>query len=206
MFNIVMGGKLTNEQQLIESSELPANAVQFKEGEDITEVIKTGGLIGLPILLVMLGAGIYRLSNLNCKVTFDFGFVCIALITVILFQVFIYIHEMIHCIFYPTEARKTIWKDVKSGAYLAYCDREVSKIRFIVISLAPAVVIGVLSYILWYIFAPVLMDEIALCWLLFSWISVAAAVGDFTNVYNTIKQVPKGAKVKNYGYHSYWIK
>lgn len=106
---------------MIESSELPANAVQFKEGEDITEVIKTGGLIGLPIQLVMLVVGIYRLSNLNCKVAFDFRFACIAIITVILFQVFIYIHEMIHCIFYPTEARKTIWKDVKSGAYLAYC-------------------------------------------------------------------------------------
>ena len=205
MFNIVIGGKLTDEQQLTESSVLPVNAVQFEEGEDITEVLKTGGLIGLPILIVMLSAGIYRLSNLDCKVTFDFKFACIAIATIILFQAFIYIHEMIHCMFYPLKARKVIWKDVKSGAYLAYCDMEVSKIRFIILSLAPAVVIGLFSYILWLVFLPILMDEIALCWLLFSWISVAVSVGDFTNVYNTIKQVPKGAKVKNYGYHSYWI-
>ena len=202
MFNIVIGGKLTNEQQLIESSVLPANAVQFEEGEDITEVLKTGGLIGLPILIVMLGAGIHRLSNLDCKVTFDFKFACIAIATIILFKIFIYIHEIIHCMFYPLKGRKVIWNDVKSGAY---CDMEVSKIRFIIISLAPAVIIGLFSYALWYIFVPVLMNEIALCWLLFSWISVAVSVGDFTNIYNTIKQVPKGAKVKNYGYHSYWI-
>lgn len=205
MFNIVIGGKLTNEQQLIESSVLPANAVQFEEGEDITEVLKTGGLIGLPILIVMLGAGIHRLSNLDCKVTFDFKFACIAIATIILFKIFINIHEIIHCMFYPLKGRKVIWNDVKSGAYLAYCDMEVSKIRFIIISLAPAVIIGLFSYALWYIFVPVLMNEIALCWLLFSWISVAVSVGDFTNIYNTIKQVPKGAKVKNYGYHSYWI-
>lgn len=205
MLNIVIGGKLKDEQQLIESSVLPANAVQFEEGEDITEVLKTGGLIGLPILIVMLGVGIYRLSNFDCKVTFDFKFACIAITTIILFKVFIYIHEIIHCIFYPAKGRKVIWKDVKSGAYLAYCGMEVSKIRFIIISLAPAVIIGLFSFVLWYIYVPVLMDEIALCWFLFSWISVAVSVGDFTNIYNTIKQVPKEAKVKNHGYHSYWI-
>lgn len=205
MFHITIKGNLKNEQQLIESSELPENAVQFKEGNEITDVLKIGGLIGLPILLVMLVVGIDRLSSINCKITLNLQFACIVIATLILFKVFIYIHEIIHCIFYPTGAKKYIWKDVKSGAYLAYCDAEVSKMRFIIISLAPVVLIGLFSYILWYIFAPVLMNEIALCWLLFSWISVASSVGDFTNVYHTLKQVPKGARVRNYGYHSYWI-
>lgn len=205
MLNIVIGGKLRDEQQLIGSSVLPANAVQFNEGEDITEVLKTGGSIGLPILIVMLGIGIYRLSNFDCKIALDLKFACIAIAAIILFKVSIYIHEIIHCIFYPLKGRKVIWKDVKSGAYLAYCSMEVSKLRFIVISFAPAVMLGLFSFVLWYLSVPVLMDEIALCWFLFSWISVAVSVGDFTNIYNTIKQVPKNAKVKNHGYHSYWI-
>lgn len=206
MLNIIIGGKLKDEQQLIGSSALPANAVQFKEGEDITEVLKTGGVIGLPVLIAMLGIGIARLSEFDCSITFDLRFACVAITTMILFKLFIYVHEIIHCIFYPAKGRKVIWKDVRSGAYLAYCDMEVSRLRFIVINLAPAVLLGLFSFVLWYVSVPVLMDEIALCWFLFSWISVAVSVGDLTNIYNTIKQVPKDARVKNHGYHSYWIR
>lgn len=95
MFHITIKGNLKNEQQLIESSELPENAVQFKEGNEITDVLKIGGLIGLPILLVMLVVGIDRLSSINCKITLNLQFACIVIATLILFKVFIYIHEII---------------------------------------------------------------------------------------------------------------
>lgn len=205
MFNIVFAGKLEDEKQLIESSILPVNAVRYDEGEDITEVLKIGGLLGLHILFIMLVIGIFRLSSFDCKITFDLKFVCIAIITIILFKTSIYLHEFIHCLFYPLNIRKVIWKDIKSKAYLAYCDKEVSKLRFIIISFAPLLIIGIFNFLLWYMYIPYLIDEIALCWFLFTWLSLAISVGDLTNIYNTIKQVPKGKKVKNYGYHSYWI-
>ena len=39
-----------------------------------------------------------------------------------------------------------------------------------------------------------------------TWIMIIMSMGDFTNIYNAIRQVPKGAKIFNYGLHSYWLK
>lgn len=36
-------------------------------------------------------------------------------------------------------------------------------------------------------------------------INITSGIGDYLNVYLTIKQVPKNVLVQNYGYHSYWI-
>lgn len=39
-----------------------------------------------------------------------------------------------------------------------------------------------------------------------SWIMIASGIGDYLNIYNTVKQVQKNADVFNYGFHSYWFK
>lgn len=38
-----------------------------------------------------------------------------------------------------------------------------------------------------------------------TWIMTIMAIGDYANIYNAVRQVPKGAKIFNYGMHSYWI-
>ena len=35
-------------------------------------------------------------------------------------------------------------------------------------------------------------------------ISIGMGAGDYYNVYNTLMQVPKGGRVYNKGFHSYW--
>jgi len=39
-----------------------------------------------------------------------------------------------------------------------------------------------------------------------SWLMIATGIGDYVNIYNAIRQVPKEGKVINYGLHSFWIK
>ena len=86
-----------------------------------------------------------------------------------------------------------------------YCEEKVSKLRFILMSLAPALVLGILPFLIWYVVAPFLSVEVSVCWALMSFTMTASAVGDFVNVYHAIRQVPKHAKIFNYGFHSFWI-
>ena len=39
-----------------------------------------------------------------------------------------------------------------------------------------------------------------------TWIMTIMSIGDFANIFNAIRQVPKGGKVFNYGIHSFWFK
>ena len=40
--------------------------------------------------------------------------------------------------------------------------------------------------------------------LIFGALSIAAGAGDYLNVFNAAVQVPAGAKIYMYGFHSYW--
>nr|WP_277935592.1 DUF3267 domain-containing protein [Parablautia muri] len=116
-----------------------------------------------------------------------------------------FIHEYIHAILYPLKSKKTIWKYTSNGAYFIYCNTKISKLRFIVISLAPMILLGIIPFVIWLFIADKIDLTISVVYVIMTWIMVFFAMGDLANVYNTIRQVPKNAKVFNYGLHSYWI-
>ena len=116
-----------------------------------------------------------------------------------------FIHEYIHAILYPLKSKKTIWKYTSNGAYFIYCNTKISKLRFIVISLAPMILLGIIPFVIWLFIADKIDLTISVVYVIMTWIMVFFAMGDLANVYNTIRQVPKNAKVFNYGLRSYWI-
>ena len=205
MFNIRIKGKYKNEEQLIHGKELPTGAVQFKEGETIREAFNLGFLLSLPIMIPMIAISIVRCSKMEKQLEFGVSFVVAAVITLLLGQILTYVHEFIHAIFYPKEAEKDIWKDSSQGAYFVYCDARVSKCKFIVLCLAPCVILGIVPFAIWYMIAPLLNVEWVIWIMVLTWMLTFMSMGDFANAYNAIKQVPKDAKIFNYGMHSYWI-
>ena len=101
---------------------------------------------------------------------------------------------------------KAIWKLQEQGAYFVYCDETVSKERFIVLSIAPAIILGIIPFVGVLIFAESISAACIIATWIVSLIMTVMAIGDFANIYNAIKQVPKGAKVFNYGMHTYWMR
>ena len=89
----------------------------------------------------------------------------------------ILIFEIILVLTYPLNADKDIYIIPKNLAVLLVSNSLVSKKRFILTRLL----------------------------LLMSIVSCIITPTNCINMYNTIKQVPKGAKVFNYGVHSYWV-
>lgn len=205
MFNIYIKGKFEKEEQLFQGKSLPKDAVQFKEGKTLYDAFKLGFLLSLPIMLLMIGVSIMRCLNLDSHLEYSEELIIIAAVTLIIGQVLSYVHEFIHAMFYPREAEKTVWKDLKHGAYFVYCDAKVSKNRFVILCLAPSVVLGLIPFLIWYMVAPILGVEWRICIMVLTWMMTFMSIGDFANAFNAIRQVPKKGKVFNYGMHSYWI-
>lgn len=206
MFNIYIKGKYENEEQLTKGQELPEGAVQFKEGDTIGAAFRLGFLVGLPIVVPMILLGFYRWEQIGKRIEFDTVFVIGMWVSLLVSAVLIYVHEFIHAILFPKEAVKEIWKVPKDNAYFVYCSAQVSKCRFIVLNIAPCIVLGIVPYVVWYIIVPKI-DAVWGFWIgVITLYMTVACIGDFANIFNAIRQVPKSAKVFNFGMHSYWIK
>lgn len=206
MLNIAYKGKLKNENQLICDDKLPQRAVQFNEGEDIKDLFNLGLVIELPIIIPIMIITIFRLENIEGHINLNLRFIFIIAIAFLLNYLLKFIHEYIHAIFYPIKSEKTIWNATATyGVYLIYCNAKISKSRFIVLSLAPMIILGIIPFIIWLFIANKMEVTISLAYVILTWIMIIFAMGDLANVYNTIKQVPRNAKVFNYGLHSYWI-
>ena len=75
---------------------------------------------------------------------------------------------------------------------------DMSKFRFIFMSLLPNIVLGFIPYLI-YVFNP--------SWTVlgaFATINVASGSGDYLNVFNAITQMPKGSRTYLHHFNSYW--
>ncbi|MDE7295174.1 MAG: DUF3267 domain-containing protein [Oscillospiraceae bacterium] len=200
MLNIAYKGKLKSENQLIGDDKLPQKAVQFNEGENIEDLFNFGFVIELPIIIPIMLITIFRLENIEGHINLNLRLIFIIAVAFLLN----YLLNFIHSILFPIKSEKTIWNATK-GAYFIYCNAKISKSRFIVISLAPMIILGIIPFIIWVFTANKMEFTISLAYVILTWIMIISAMGDLANVYNTIKQVPRNAKVFNYGLQSYWI-
>jgi hypothetical protein len=198
MFNINFKGKYKNEEQ-IKRGKLPKNAVIFQEPNSITKAFLLGTLISLPIIIIMLIGFFIKVENLkNITMFIFYSAILLALICS-------YLHEIIHALCFPREVEKEIWVDLNQGALFVYCNKAVTKKRFIWMCISPNLVLGFIPYILFVMGALDFNRNISNIVGIFSCIMIASGIGDYLNIYNTIKQVPSNAKVIGYGIHSFWF-
>ena len=102
---------------------------------------------------------------------------------------------------------KQIWKDKKDGAYFVYCEEPVSKSRFIIMCLAPMVILGIIPFVIWLLLPKFLPMPYYLTLPIIFWFMTIMAMGDVANIYHVVKEVPNKTKVFNYGFlRSFYIK
>lgn len=206
MLGITNRGVINSIDDLTEGKTLPEGAVVFRESNKLGQIFYDGFVISLPLFIALCAFIIWRYEyvedDLNLK-----AFTWISLgITAILLYLSTYLHEFIHAVFYPLSASKIICRLPEDGAHLLYCDAEVSKARFIFICLAPVLFLCFIPIAIWALLANIIPMPVNFCFVVFALVSFFSAIGDFTNVFNCLRQVPNGANVLNFGIHSYWIK
>lgn len=206
MLNIRNIGTLKSEADLTAGKSLPQGAHQFKESTKFSDIFYDGAIIALPGFVALIALAIYRSSAIKSSLHFTTSTWITLIVTGIILYFVSYVHELIHAAFYPSNSSKVICQIPDQGAHLLYCDAVVSKGRFVLICLAPALCLSILPFLLWYILAPFIPMPYNFAIVIFTLFTFVSAIGDYANVFNTLRQVPNGAKVFNYGMHSYWMK
>lgn len=180
--------------------ELPKNAVRFEEPESAEELAKETRRFLIPVVIFLI-----IVIFLRIKINGFFGVSdVINIFGIILIPFSILPHEYLHAIFFPKDAEVEMWYSIKQRLALVTSTTAITKKRFIFLSLFPNIVFGFLPFIIW-IFIPSYMSFISGILFTFGFISLIMGIGDFMNIYNTIKQVPKGAMTQISGFNSYWF-
>jgi len=207
MFNIVFKGNYVSDDQLIKRDSIPKEAVEFGIIPNLQGEFGRGFLILMPVLAAMVAATFLKVKDLDYHLTMRLDVIVSFVLTIVSVYLLTFVHEIIHALFYPADAVKEIWKSKEQGAYFVYCEKEIRKERFIIMCLAPMFILGIIPFIIWLILPNYIPMPYSLAVSITFWLMTIVAMGDVANVYHVIKEVPKGAKVFNYGLlRSFYIK
>ena len=162
-------------------------AVKFREAENSKALAYAASVISLGVLAVFgvpmfLRCGLDLLSGLfpGC----------------ILLGLSLFPHELLHGVCFREDVY--LYTNWKQGMLFVVGPEDMSKGRFIWMSLLPNLVFGAVPYLLWMVMPH-------LFWLgCFGLLSLACGAGDYYNVYNALTQMPKGARTYLHGFHSWW--
>ena len=107
-------------------------------------------------------------------------------------------HELLHAICFKEDVE--MYTYLKRGLMFVVGTEDMSKSRFIFMSMLPNIVFGFLPFVLFFFFPDILFLGF------FGAMNISAGAGDYINVFNALTQVPGGAKVFMSGHRSYWHK
>ena len=180
------GGKHSDDSQLVRKPD-PDGSVMFKEPDDLKKMAVRMNIISLVILVVLLAA--INITNEDFKVSFPGMF---------LFILSMVPHEFLHGLCFKEDV--TMYTNLSKFMLFVYGTEDFSKTRFILMSLCPNIIFGMIPLILYFLF-PQYASLGTLGALAFS-----AGAGDYVNVFHALTEVPNGAKVYCNGIHTYWYK
>lgn len=185
-------GKYNLDENSLPNGEHKKNAVKFKEPENIKKlaiVINVAAFVIVILLFVFIFLRFKEISFLDNILDFYIGCVLPLLI--------LFPHEFLHAVCFKKDVY--LYTNFKQGMLFVFGPEDMSKSRFIFMSLLPNIVFGFIPFILGMIFS----------WLgaaIFGAIAISSGAGDYMNVFNAIVQMPKGSRVYMYGIHTYWYK
>ena len=122
-------------------------------------------------------------------VFFGYGIILLYLLTIIP-------HELLHAMCFQGDVY--LYHDLRHGMVFIVGPERMSKCRFIIKSLLPGFVLGVIPYISFLI-----NPELRTLGLLGT-LGIASSAGDYYNVYNALGQMPKGARAYMHKYNTFW--
>lgn len=185
-------GKYSGNENDIPHGEHRPGAVMFREPDmkKLAILMNIAAFIIAAILLVIVGAVSIKADTGGLN---DSWSLCIgALLTVFAF----FPHEIIHALCFKGDVY--LYTNLKQGMLFVAGPEDMTKTRFVMMSLAPNIVFGFIPFILFLIFPKAIILGV------FGAISISCGAADYLNVINALTQMPKGALTYLYGTHSYW--
>ena len=182
---LIYKGKFDGDVNSIPCGEHKPDAVKFKEPEDPKKLgLIANGIATVIVILALLGVFLRG------------GFENFSIIGVFLSYITLFPHEILHALCFKDEVY--LYTNFKNGILFVTGPEDMTKSRFVFMSLLPNIVFGFVPYILFMINPQ---------WSLlgtFGAMCISMGAGDFLNVFNAITQMPKGARTYLHGFNSYW--
>ena len=196
---LIYKGRYKSEEQLPKGT-LPLGAVKFREPSTPEELNKVMMWFMIPALiliaLIVIGSAV-----LHGSLNFRFGslrfWAGIMLTLLILLP-----HELLHAICFGKGAEVELYVSPKQMILFVVSTKAITKGRFIFLSLLPNLVFGWAPLLIW---AALPYGAHSTVLFSFSAVSILCGVGDYMNVYNAIRQMPKGSMQQLSGFNSYWF-
>ena len=162
------------------------NYVKFKEPETSEKLSLTVTLIVIPLLVIFC-------IPLFLQEKDPFTDIAIATILVLLFG---FPHEIMHAICFKEDVY--LFTNLRQGMWFVVGPEDMSKGRFIFMSLLPNIILGFIPYLIF------LFNQNLLILGAFGAINIASGSGDYLNIFNAITQMPKGSRTYLHKFNSCW--
>lgn len=187
---IKWNGKFNGDPESLPNRPHRPGAVKFKEIDDVKKLALFMNLASIP--LVLLTIALTFLRGGTDVLGFGMSIGCILALLMLI------PHEFLHAICFREKAY--IYTYLEKGMLFVYGPEDLSKGRFIFLSLLPNLVFGFIPYLIFMLFP---LPE--LNWLgMLGALSIPCGIGDYYNVFHALTQMPKGAKTYMYGFNSWW--
>ncbi len=177
--------------------QVPENAVKLKRPDDILKASLPYGIFPLIICFVCV------FIKKNASDAFIFDLRCMPAGFIIGFLL-IPIHEFLHAVCYPKNAKVYVGVCLKKVAAYAVSFCAISKRRYIAMSLAP-MTLGIIPLII-FIVCPLHWKAVLTICVVPAFMGMISPSPDYMDVIAVIKQVPKGAKIQASNEGLYWFK
>ncbi|MBR2000991.1 MAG: DUF3267 domain-containing protein [Firmicutes bacterium] len=178
-------GKFSGDVKDLPQREHPQGAVMFKEAETPEKLAKQVGKWSFWIFVITM-VGLFLRGGIDA---WNFwGWIASALI--------LFPHEFLHALCFKEDSY--VYTNWRQGMLFVVGTEDMTRNRFVFMSLLPNVVFGLVPYVI-FLIRPQL-DFLGTLGAL----ALSMGVGDYYNVYNAITQMPEGALTYINGFHSYW--
>jgi len=162
-----------------------SGAVKFKEMDDPQKLGLMANGIAVVLYLVLMPVLIWR----GGTDAFQIWGILAGLLAA-------FPHEFLHAVCFKEDVY--LYTNFKNGMLFVIGTEDMSKARFVFMSLLPNLVFGVIPFVLFLINpAWTFLGSLGA-------ISIPMGTGDYYNVFNALTQMPHGARTYLYKFNSYW--
>lgn len=178
-------------------ADLPAHAVPYDEPDTLEGIARAAMPWHLPVLGIIIAAiALYRLWH-------GIWFIPTVSGLLLVFPL-VAVHELLHALAMPRHSVVQCFWNFSYGMAMVTTNTPMRKRRFIIVSLAPFVLIGLLPVLYWLVSAPGVF--LGRTFMTAGSVMMLLSCGDLLNVWMTLRQVPNHAMVQLSGMHTYWYR
>lgn len=187
---LIYKGEFSGNVEDIPHGEHKPGAVMFKEPTDIKKFSLIMNIVAFALTIILIVIlGIRAGSGLAEKWY-------ALLIGCVLSMLSLFPHELLHAICFKDTVY--LYTNFKQGMLFVTGPEDMSKARFVFMSMLPNLVFGFIPFIIFLIFPKlIILGSLGA-------IAIGMGAGDYMNVFNAVTQMPKGARTYVYSFNSYW--